>query len=77
MRKLLLCPPDFYGMKYENQSVDGRTRNVLPALAQRNGCGCEDLHPSGPNRVGRPHAKLPDMVSLRMRTSVGKKFIQQ
>ena len=64
MPKLLLCPPDFYGIEYEINPWMRRSRAALPAEAQaqwqglRNtliSLGCEvELIP--------PQPKLPDMV---------------
>jgi N-dimethylarginine dimethylaminohydrolase len=79
MRKLLLCPPEHYGIEYEINPWMDRTRQVAPALArsqwrtlqdtlQRLGCHISLL---------APQPKLPDMVfTANAGLLAGRKFIR-
>ncbi len=79
MSKLLLCPPDYYGIEYEINPWMSRSRNAEPAQAraqwqalrdtlQRLGCEVESLP---------PQPKLPDMVfTANAGLAVGRKFIR-
>ena len=42
MRKLLLCPPDHYGIEYEINPWMDRTHKALPALAREQWAGLRD-----------------------------------
>src|SRR5216117_456644 len=64
MRKLLLCPPDFYGIDYEINPWMNRARGVLPAVSRTqwtrlrerlNSLGCSI-------ELISPQPGLPDMV---------------
>ena len=78
MRRLLLCPPDYYGIEYEINPWMDRARNAVPEMAQAQwrrlretlqslGCQIELI---------RPQPKLPDMVFTANAGFVsGKKFI--
>src|SRR6266849_5484030 len=79
MGKLLLCPPDFYGIEYEINPWMDRTRNVLPALAQTQWLRLrETLQSLGCQiELVTPQAKLPDMVfTANAGLVVGRKFIR-
>jgi N-dimethylarginine dimethylaminohydrolase len=79
MRKLLLCPPDFYGIEYEINPWMDRSRNVLPADAQKQWLGLrETLESIGCEiELIEPQAKLPDMVFTANAGLVrGRKFIR-
>jgi N-dimethylarginine dimethylaminohydrolase len=78
MRKVLLCPPDYYGIEYEINPWMDRTRNAEPAVAQTQwqqlceqlqSLGCEvELLPAQPG--------LPDMVfTANAGLVAGRKFI--
>jgi len=79
MRRVLLCPPDYYGVEYEINPWMDRTREVKPALAreqwqtlhdQLTSLGCQvELLP--------PQPGLPDMVFTANAGLVsGRKFIR-
>src|ERR1041384_2263499 len=77
-RKLLLCPPDYYGIEYEINPWMDRTHNAIPELARNQWgklketletLGCQvHLIPAQP--------RLPDMVfTANAGLTVGRKFI--
>ena len=78
MRKLLLCPPDHYGIEYEINPWMSRARGADTALVQEQwrglhqklvSLGC-DVH------LVPPRPKLPDMVfTANAGLAVGNKFI--
>ena len=79
MRKLLLCPPDHYGIEYEINPWMDRTHKALPALARAQ---WQQLHDTL-QRLGAqieliaPQQKLPDMVfTANAGLVAGKKFIR-
>jgi len=78
-RKLLLCPPDYYGIEYEINPWMDRTHNAIPELARNQWgklketletLGCQvELIPAQP--------RLPDMVfTANAGLVVGRKFIR-
>src|SRR5438874_1644835 len=79
MRKVLLCPPDHYGIEYEINPWMNRAQNALPAVAQTQwqqlretlqslGCQVELI---------APREKMPDMVfTANAGLVVGQKFIR-
>ncbi len=79
MRKLLLCPPDFYGIEYEINPWMSRADNAVPEIARSQwrgllgkleslGCAVELL---------KPVEKLPDMVfTANAGIVIGNKFIR-
>jgi len=78
MRKLLLCPPDYYGIEYEINPWMSRARGADTALVQKQWRGLYDKLVS----LGRdvllvpPRPKLPDMVfTANAGLTVGKRFI--
>jgi arginine dihydrolase len=64
MRKLLLCPPDYYGIEYEINPWMDRSRKVLPAQAHGQWRSLNDTLQSLGCEISliAPHPKLPDMV---------------
>ncbi len=79
MRKLLLCPPDFYGIEYEINPWMDRARNVLPGLAQTQWLRLRETLESLGCQVElvAPQARLPDMVFTANAGLVAdKKFIR-
>jgi N-dimethylarginine dimethylaminohydrolase len=79
MPKLLLCPPDHYGIEYEINPWMDRKQNASPAVArgqwqalhdQLRSLGCEI-------ELVAPQPKLPDMVfTANAGLVAGKKFIR-
>lgn len=79
MRKLLLCPPDFYGIEYEINPWMHRANNAVPEIAGQQwrelrkkleslGCQVE---------VIEPVEKLPDMVfTANAGLVIGNRFIR-
>src|SRR5689334_10326990 len=79
MRKLLLCPPDFYGIEYEINPWMSRGRNVEPKLARAQWQGLRDtlLELGCSLELVPPQPKLPDMVfTANAGLVVGNKFIR-
>ncbi len=79
MRKLLLCPPDHYGIEYEINPWMDRARNVAPALARTQWDGLRDkLRELGCSiELIAPQPKLPDMVfTANAGLVVGREFIR-
>ncbi len=78
-RKLLLCPPDYYGIEYEINPWMDRTHNAIPELA-RNQWGKlkETLETLGCQvELITPQPRLPDMVfTANAGLVVGRKFIR-
>jgi N-dimethylarginine dimethylaminohydrolase len=64
MHKLLLCPPDYYGIEYEINPWMDRTRQAVPVLARAQWRILHDTLQSLGCRISliAPHRKLPDMV---------------
>jgi N-dimethylarginine dimethylaminohydrolase len=78
MRKLLLCPPDFYGIEYEINPWMSRARGADTALVQAQWRGLyEKLLSLGREvHLVPPKPKLPDMVfTANAGLTVGRKFI--
>ena len=78
MRKLLLCPPDHYGIEYEINPWMSRARGADTALVQAQWRGLHQKLLSLGNEVHLvpPKPKLPDMVfTANAGLTVGKKFI--
>jgi len=78
MRKVLLCPPDHYGIEYEINPWMDRTQNALPALARAQWQGLHDkLRALGcAVELVVPQKKLPDMVfTANAGLVVGNRFI--
>ena len=79
MRKLLLCPPDHYGIEYEINPWMDRTHKALPALAREQWAGLRDKLESLGCEVNliAPQPKLPDMVfTANAGLVVGKTYIR-
>src|SRR5260370_7344039 len=64
MRKLLLCPPDFYGIEYEINPWMDRAHKALPELtrAQWQGLRAELQELGSAVQLIEPQPKLPDMA---------------
>jgi N-dimethylarginine dimethylaminohydrolase len=64
MRKLLLCPPDFYGIEYEINPWMHRSQNADAELARAQWQGLRDKleRLGGEIALVPPQPKLPDMV---------------
>ena len=78
MRKLLLCPPDYYGIEYDINPWMSRERGADTALVQKQWSGLHDkLVSLGADvHLVPPRPKLPDMVfTANAGLTVGKKFI--
>src|ERR1041384_1919209 len=78
MRKLLLCPPDYYGIEYEINPWMSRERGADTALVQEQWRGLYDKLVSLGYEVHLvpPKPKLPDMVfTANAGLTVGKIFI--
>jgi N-dimethylarginine dimethylaminohydrolase len=79
MRKLLLCPPDHYGIEYEINPWMNRAHTVLPELARAQWQRLHDTLQSLGCQIEliKPREKLPDMVfTANAGLVVGKKFIR-
>ena len=79
MQKLLLCPPDFYGIEYEINPWMNRADNVLPELARSQWNGLHQVLTSlgAGTELIAPQQKLPDMVfSANAGLVSGRKFIR-
>jgi N-dimethylarginine dimethylaminohydrolase len=78
-RKLLLCPPDYFGIEYEINPWMDRATNALPALALTQWQGLRDkLKELGCQiELIAPQPKLPDMVfTANAGLVVGNRFIR-
>jgi N-dimethylarginine dimethylaminohydrolase len=78
MRKLLLCPPDHYGIEYEINPWMSRARGADAAIAQRQWKGLHEMLLKLHCKIEliAPRPKLPDMVfTANAGLTVGKKFI--
>jgi N-dimethylarginine dimethylaminohydrolase len=64
MRRLLLCPPDHYGIEYEINPWMDRKQGAVPAVARAQWQGLHDKLQSLqlPVEIVPPQPKLPDMV---------------
>lgn len=64
MRKLLLCPPDYYGIEYEINPWMKRTQNANPELARSQWSSLRDTLQSLGCHIEllRPEPNLPDLV---------------
>lgn len=79
MHKLLLCPPDFYGIEYEINPWMHRSHGALPAEAQAQWQGLREMLISLGCEVEliSPRPKLPDMVfTANAGLVAGNKFIR-
>jgi N-dimethylarginine dimethylaminohydrolase len=79
MKRLLLCPPDHYGIEYEINPWMDRTRQSVPGLPQSQWKSLHDkLHALGCQiELIKPQPGLPDMVfTANAGLAVGKKFIR-
>src|SRR6266478_956326 len=79
MQKLLLCPPEHYGIEYEINPWMDRARNALPTLARAQWAALRDTLQSLGCEVEliSPREKLPDMVfTANAGLVIGKKFIR-
>lgn len=79
MPKLLLCPPDYFGIEYEINPWMNRAQNALPELARAQWQGLHDkLQSLGCEiEVVAPQQKLPDMVfTANAGLVVGNQFIR-
>jgi N-dimethylarginine dimethylaminohydrolase len=78
-RRLLLCPPDFYGIEYEINPWMDRRQNAVPALVRSQWASLRDkLAALGCElELVQPREKLPDMVfTANAGLVVGKTFIR-
>ena len=78
MRKLLLCPPDYYGIEYEINPWMSRARGADTALVQEQWRGLHQklLSLGYEVHLVPPKPKLPDMVfTANAGLTVGKNFI--
>jgi len=79
MRKLLLCPPDFYGIEYEINPWMHRSQKADTAQAQAQWRGLfKTLREAGCEiELLPPQPKLPDMVfTANAGLAVGRRFIR-
>jgi len=79
MRKLLLCPPDYYGIEYEINPWMNRARNTVPALARTQWSALHDSLRSlgGEIALIEPEQGFPDMVfTANAGLVAGDKFIR-
>src|SRR5436305_332287 len=79
MRKLLLCPPDHFGIEYEINPWMDRARQALPAQARAQWQGLRDTLQSLGCQVEliTPQEKMPDMVfTANAGLAVGKRFVR-
>ena len=79
MRKLLLCPPDYYGIEYEINPWMDRTHNANPVLARAQWQKLHDTLQSLGCQIEliAPQQKLPDLVfTANAGLVVGQKFIR-
>jgi len=79
MRRVLLCPPDYYGIEYEINPWMNRERNADPDLARAQWQGLHDTLKSLGCQVEvlTPQPKLPDMVfTANAGLVVDRKFIR-
>lgn len=79
MRKLLLCPPDHYGIEYEINPWMHRGQKAVPALAREQWGGLQHTLEALGCQVSLIEAqrKLPDMVfTANAGLVVGRKFIR-
>ena len=78
MRKLLLCPPDYFGIEYEINPWMNRERNALPDLARAQWAGLREKLESLDCHLEflTPRQKLPDLVfTANAGLAVGNRFI--
>src|SRR5260370_24221369 len=79
MQKLLLCPPEHYGIEYEINPWMDRAHNALPTLARSQWAALQHTLQSLGCEVEliSPREKLPDMVfTANAGLVVGRKFIR-
>lgn len=79
MRRLLLCPPEHYGIEYEINPWMDRTHDARPALAREQWRRLHDTLQSLGCQIelATPRKKLPDMVfTANAGLVVGNKFIR-
>jgi len=79
VQKLLLCPPDFYGIEYEINPWMDRKHNALPALAREQwGRLRQTLESIGAQtEIISPQPRLPDMVfAANAGLVAGKQFVR-
>jgi N-dimethylarginine dimethylaminohydrolase len=64
VRKLLLCPPDFYGIEYEINPWMNRAHDAVPALARAQWDQLRNtlISLGSKSEIIGPQKKLPDMV---------------
>jgi len=77
-RRLLLCPPDYYGIEYEINPWMNRSHEAVPALAREQWTRLRETLLSLRCHVElvAPQPKLPDMVfTANAGLVAGKKFI--
>src|SRR5947199_290475 len=78
MRRLLLCPPDYYGIEYEINPWMRRTRNAEPGLACVQWKAlCDTLRTLGCQiDLLAPQPGLPDLVfTANAGLVIGRRFI--
>ena len=78
MRRLLLCPPDYYGIEYEINPWMRRTRNAEPGLASVQWKAlCDTLRTLGCQiDLLAPQPGLPDLVfTANAGLVIGRRFI--
>ena len=76
--KLLLCPPDYYGIEYEINPWMSRERNASPELARFQWTGLQDkLESLGCElELLTPRQSLPDLVfTANAGLAIGNRFI--
>jgi N-dimethylarginine dimethylaminohydrolase len=79
MPRLLLCPPDHYGIEYEINPWMDKTRKAVPGLPQKQWQSLHDrLQELGWEiEMVKPQPGLPDMVfTANAGLAVGQKFIR-
>src|SRR5204862_6114862 len=79
MRRVLLCPLDFYEIEYEINPWMDRSHNALPVLARNQWGALKDVLHSLDCQIELipPEPKLPDMVfTANAGLLFGKKFIR-
>src|SRR5436305_141779 len=79
MRKLLLCPPDYFGIEYEINPWMNRAENAEPAISRAQWHGLHDKLQSLGCQIElvSPQRNLPDMVFTANAGLVsGKTFIR-
>jgi N-dimethylarginine dimethylaminohydrolase len=77
--RLLMCPPDFYGIEYEINPWMDRAHNASPEVAQAQWHGLHDTLQGLGCQIDllQPKERLPDMVfTANAGLAVGQRFIR-